>query len=706
MLRKLSLSLEFMEQTQKLPKHIASKVTDMLEKIRKYGELASLHIEPLHGMKNSQVRTARVDQTYRAVLLADSADQRHFVAVWVDHHDKAMAWAERKSFSVNVATGALQILNIVESNELRSLPAARAETRRFENRDLASLGIDEALFPSVEAALAAKRVDGLAKYLSPASFEALQFLVRDEPLHEVQAVFADRAQQTRAESDFDRAVEHPDAQRTLVTLRDGQSVESMLSGSFEAWRHFLHPDQRKLVEQDYSGPARVLGGPGTGKTVVAMHRAVHLARQCKGGERVLLTMFSKTLALDVDRQLNVLCKQVDPSLRAFIEVKHIDAWAADYLNSHRQHFSVVTAADKQAHFARAYEEQTPKGGHEHSRAFMRRELDRVVLEHELQHFTDYEAFAHEGLKLGRRQRKAIWDVIAAYRQRLADHRLVEWADVPRKACSLLREKGQHPYRSVIVDEAQDFSLSKWRLVRQLVSKHHNDLFLVGDEHQRIYGTSAPLKHAGIAVVGRSRLLRVNYRTTHQVAQYALRVVDGVELSGEDDAHKKYLAKYTSLLNGPEPLVAWGTSLSATLGLVAKEVKALLQGGVEGKSIAIVVPSRSLMSQELKQALDHARIPFHALKDSADSDVATGEGVRVLTMHRAKGLEFRHVFVAGLGDERFPVPLEADLASEPTAARDHEVAQRALLFVACTRARDTLHVSGAGVKAPFIPGSTS
>lgn len=709
------MSDEFLSQVSSLPLGIQKKTREMLDKLRAGQASAALHIEPLNGMKDERVRTARVDQQYRAVLVA-TGSHRDYVVVWVDNHDQAMAWAGRRRFGADPATGAFTVVNIANVKEAADaahavakgghVGAKRAST--WATHDLAALGVEEALMPSVEQALANKRVNQLSKYLSEATLHSLLFLQEGIPLAEVLAEQASRSFGRSGKDDLSDAMSHPDTARRFVKLDDTMNLEQLLSGDFDRWRLFLHPDQKMLVEKEWNGPVRVLGGPGTGKTVVAMHRAVHLAKQvCKGDDKVLLTMFSKTLAADVRHQLERLCAALPKEVRERIEVKNIDAWAAEFLKSSGDPQRMTTRDQERELWREAYERTAPSGGHSLSRTFMRREWEQVVQTRGLQHFTEYSVAARppsiEG-KLGAKQRKEVWEVMKLYRTLLDEERLVEWPDLPRVATKRLKSEHKHPYRAVVVDEAQDFTLAKWQLVRQLAAERGNDLFLVGDEHQRIFGPQTLLKDAAINVRGRGKTLKVNYRTTRQIAAHALGLVEGVVLADLEKEEQQYLKRYIAPLSGEVPTVRWHKTIDASVKDVAHRVKQLVADKVDPKAICIITPSKTLNGQEIAKALERERVKFCEISNADNAQ--GGEGVRVCTMHRAKGLEFQHVLIAGVGDDRFPVPPAQEFRDEPDALLAHENQQRALLFVACTRARDTLYISGAGTRAEWIRDSVA
>jgi superfamily I DNA/RNA helicase len=315
-------------------------------------------------------------------------------------------------------------------------------------------------------------------------------------------------------SDLAAALTHPDSRRRFVTLRSNDELTSILGAPLEKWRVFLHPSQERLVTHPFHGPSRVLGGAGTGKTVVAMHRARHLASTACASpdDRILFTTYTANLAENVRENLATLCGD----LRGRIEVVHLHAWAVRFLKG--QGIETEIASDEE--IDRCWQVALVGGGAtEFDLGFLRAEWDRVVQAHGIREMAEYLRVSRSGRgrTLTRPQRGRVWKLFEGYREALEARGKSDWPGLIQAARRYLEaNRPKLPYRAVIVDEAQDFHAEAWRLIRALVPEGPDDLFLVGDAHQRIYGRRVVLAWCGISIQGRSSRLRINYRTTEQI----------------------------------------------------------------------------------------------------------------------------------------------------------------------------------------------
>jgi superfamily I DNA/RNA helicase len=261
---------------------------------------------------------------------------------------------------------------------------------------------------------------------------------------------------------------------------------------------------------------------------------------------------------------------------------------------------------------------------------------------------------------------------------------------------LLSGKVARPWVAAVVDETQDLSAAKLRFLRALVPEGRNDLFLAGDAHQRIYGRAAPLSRVGIDIRGRGARLTLNYRTTKEIAAFAMSVLKGTTADDLDEATAD-LRGFRSIRRGPAARLRTFAAEEDEASAIRDEVKSLAAAGVALDEVCIV--GRTAKALESAQAsLTKAGIPTVSLGDRTPS--AGASGVRLATMHRVKGLEFRAVLVPGLRDTAFPLRA-ARMLEEPES--DWHARERRLLFVACTRARDRLLLTASGPISPLLVG---
>jgi superfamily I DNA/RNA helicase len=461
----------------------------------------------------------------------------------------------------------------------------------------------------------------------------------------------------------------------------------------EKWRVFLHPSQEKLVTKEFKGSCRVLGGAGTGKTVVAMHRAKHLARDVFKGknDRILFTTYTANLAQNVEELLSTLC----PDCKDRIEVIHLHSWAARFMKGHGAGFDIAEGEDLNDCWEQAWigvDETAFDVG------FLRQEWEHVVQANGIETLTEYLKVSRTGRghTLTRPQRGRIWRVFERFQQVLASRGRQEWLQAIRTTRRFLEEKKSSlPYRAVIVDEAQDFHAEEWKLIRALVPAGANDLFLVGDAHQRIYGRKVALSRCGIQIQGRSSKLKINYRTTEQIRGWAMALLAGVEVD-DLDGEKDRAEGYKSLLAGSKPEHHHFSTSQKEKEYLTGKIKELLKSR-NPEEICIVARTAKMLKDDYQGLLQSLAINHTVLDKNTN---AAGGGVQLATMHRVKGLEFPVMILAGMNSKIMPLRV-ASVEGDPASKAEHEDRERSLLFVAATRARDELLVTSWGKPSPFL-----
>lgn len=699
----IAISSDFLTAFADVPKAQQKKVREFITRFQINPRAPSFHYEPIRDMRDDRVRTVRIDHAYRAIVLhPDKGDV--FVLAWVDHHDEAMAWARNKLFEVNPTTGALQILDTVAieavTGAIVPAPERAAEEygpfETFDEQDLLRTGLPHSLLPSIRALKKADALEELKPYLPAEAYERLFWIGHlgysvDQALAEVPSFPV--PEQVDVE-DLAVALEHPDSRRRFVMVKSADELIEMLNAPLAKWRIFLHPSQAALVQRHFNGPARVLGGAGTGKTVVAMHRARHLARDVFNAstDRILFTTFSKTLAANVRANLKGLC---GPEFER-IEVVHLHSWASNFLRTQGIKPNILGSSETDACWQNAF---SAVGTGEWPEAFFRHEWDRVVQAQGIQTRDGYFGAARTGqsVRLTRPQRAQVWEVFEEYKRQVASLGKMEWGDLIRQTRQYLAQSGNIlPYRAVIVDETQDWNAEELKLIRQLVPEGANDLFLVGDAHQRIYGRPVVLGQCGINVRGRSSKLRINYRTTEEIREWAVNVLHEQTIDDLDGGTDSLL-EYNSLLSGERPIVKQFKSLAEEQGFLVDYLHSLLKE-VTPETVCIVSRKNRQIEEDYIPPLVKAGIPFLHLESDTPEDA--GSGVRLANMHRVKGLEFAHVLIAGVNEGI--MPLDRLVAGVDDAERsDSELQERCLLHVAATRARDTLLITSYGIPSKFI-----
>lgn len=693
---------DFLEAYAAIPRAQQKKVTSFVTKFRHDPFSSGINYEKINDAADPNFRSVRIDQDYRGIVL--SPEQGNvYILLWVAKHDDAYAWARTHTCQVHPETGSLQLFESATEGAFAPDPAkpvAEAIPPLFNLRDreLSRLGIPENRVELVNALRTEEELEAIEDQLPVDAFEALYLIAAGSDPEEIMQEYV--AKQAVDTSDFAAALQRDQSQRSFCVVEDDRELEAMLSAPLEKWRVFLHPSQRRLVEWNTNGPIRVLGGAGTGKTVVAMHRARWLVRNVVAGmdRRVLFTTFTANLATDIKQNLR---KIMTPEELERVEVTHIDQWVSRFLKQHKYpHQIIYDNQDKYrscwdlAMDAKPAELDLPD-------SFFKEEWERIVLP---QRITDRKQYFQarrtgRGVPLTRAQRAAIWPVFEEMRVQLHQRGLRTIEDATQDAADLLDGGQVHPpYAAVVVDEAQDMGPEVMRLIRKLAPKGGNDLFIVGDGHQRIYRRRYALNACGIEVRGRSRKLKINYRTTEETRKFAMAVLEDQPVDDLDDGTDTE-SGYRSLMHGAAPQVRGFPSQAAEIDWLAEEIRQLREAGEPLKNVCLVARTHPLLQAYETGLRDRGVTCVRLSRKQADD--RSKEGLRLATMHRVKGLEFHYVIIVAVNHDEIPLRNAVKSTEDPTEQRATELSERALLHVAATRAINALTVTYYGQPSPFL-----
>lgn len=703
---RVAVSADFFSSFARLPRSKQIKVQNFLHRFMRNPTSSGINYEKIKNARDKNLHSVRIDREYRGIVLHPEKGNVYLL-LWVGNHDEAYKWAQKKIVTIHPATGGLQVFEPEIAKEVTEEPekAIGAPSGIFDHirdRQLLKLGVPKELLPLVRSIKNDEDLEAAEKKFPEEALEALYMLAAgysyEETLRELERGGEEEGQIDT--SDFVAALMNSDSKRRFMVVEDDLELQAMLRAPLEKWRVFLHPIQRSLVERQWNGPVRVLGGAGTGKTVVALHRAKWLAQNIlvEKEERILFTTFTRNLASDIQENLRRIC---NAELLKRIEVVNLDKWVSDFLKRHGYEYKI----DYGMRTSELWQEALNLAPNELGLppAFYRHEWEKVIQAQEIRSLEQYLKAPRigRGVRLNRKARKAIWPVFQEYMVLLDEHRLRESEDAMRDARNILEKKGDIlPYCAIIVDEAQDMSVQAFRLLRQMVPPGKNDLFIVGDAHQRIYRHKVVLKRCGINIRGRSKRLRINYRTTEENRRWAVALLKGVpvdDLDGGIDDDRGY----KSLMHGVEPLQKDFKSFEEEVDFITAYLEKCQTNDSEGlKGTCLVVRTKRLLEQ-YKSALEKRGIETYLIRRSEPED-RNAPGVRLATMHRVKGLEFERVIIAGMNKGILPLNQAFDDYLVDTEREEVEIRERALLYVAVTRAKKEVLITSFGAKSPFIP----
>lgn len=687
---KVALSQDFLLQLAKLPASVQSKVMKWAIQFQSDPTSPGINYENINGARDSNLKSVRLDRDWRGIVFKPSTGDV-YVLLYVDHHDQAYRWAENRKLAINPVTGAMQLVVLesvaqempaptrapVEANAAPMPAAAQPREPLFatlQDRELLSLGVPEESLAPVRAIASDEQLDAMQAQLPLEAYEGLFLVAAGDTVSQVLVSRETRVDSVVDTADFAAALATPESQSRFVIVDDDEAMLAIMNAPLAQWRVFLHPTQNKLARGDRSGPVRVLGGAGTGKTVLAMHRAKWLAEnRTPSGQKVLFTTFTRNLAIDIEQNLKTLCGS---TTLAKLEVKNLDAWVHGFMRAKKLEHRIVydrrqdaaLQAWQAAMAVRDTKLDLPDD-------FYEQELEQVILAQGITTLEQYRTARRtgRGVVLSRTKRDAAWPVFEEYRGQLSSRKLKEVDDAYREVAELL--SGRSPvsdYSAIVIDETQDLGPQALKLLRALIPPGPNDLFFVGDGHQRIYSRNrAAMSKCGIEIRGRARKLYLNYRTTDEIRRHAVALLEGCEVDDLDDGHDE-TKRYKSLSHGPAPSVVTVDGLEAAAAQASDFIRQLHAETVDAAKPTICVIASSEKNREA-MATQLLSAGFTGVTISAQSNHADArDAVHFATMHRAKGLEFDAVVVVA------PTTYFGDV--EDTAS------QRRLVYVALTRAK--------------------
>ncbi len=692
----VAISSDFLTAFAALPRQIQSKVTGFVNKFRNDPTSPGINYEKINDASDKKMCSVRIDDTYRGIVVRQE-EAGVYLLLWVDHHDKAYDWARRKKCEVNPVTGNIQVFDIQHaSNPVQPIAPEFCLFAEYSDDDLLKIGVPEEQLTFV------KNIPHLTAFYESKSqlpedaYENLEWLANGFPIEDVLEFIVENSGKTENTENLADALQTAGSQKSFVVVAGEEELLRIMAEPLEKWRVFLHPTQRKIVEKNFSGPARVLGGAGTGKTVVAMHRTKWLASKLQDKETLLFTTFTTNLAADIKDNLRKICSLTE---QRHIEVVNLDAWVSQYLHEHGYSSTIVYDDTLKGIWEEAIALSGDTSGL--SADFYAEEWAKVVASQDT--FTQ-DAYLKaprigRGTRLDRKKRVQVWHVFDEYLNILRD-RGIRDVDLAMYECRKIAEKNlpNSVFPCIVVDEGQDLSPNAFRLLRVLAGPEHpNDIFIVGDTHQRIYKNKATLSKCGVNIRGRSSHLCINYRTTEETRKYAFALLKGVSFDDLDDDYDDGRA-CQSLTHGDMPVIKNFKDATGECAYIVSEIKGLIDNGVDAKNICVVARTHKLLDDYIAQFTQAGLRVFEIKRSKLDD--RSFDGIRVATMHRVKGLEFAYMFVAAVNKRIVPLASAID-HTDPPAEAESLTAEKCLLYVALTRAQKKAYITSYGTPSEFL-----
>lgn len=677
-MHRVTVAKSFLNSSKSLSVTERSSVLDFLTKFHADPSSPGLNLERVQSAIDPRIRSARVTQAVRAIVHKDG---EHYTLLYVGRHDTAYDWAERRMLKENAVTGVLQIVESAE--DFQKSFQEKATTYQipglfdaWEDSYLLSLGLPEEWLPAIRLVRNEDQLLTAAEKLPEEVGERLLLLASGEFVAPPPAFHSNTFES------------RPDNFRRFWVVKDASELLEILQKPLEEWMRFLHPSQHQLATGTFNGPVKVTGSAGTGKTVVAMHRARHLARQ---GKAVLLTSFVTTLCSNLQRNLQVLCSDKERSL---ITVGTVHSQA---LRLARQGNPGIFPLDDRT-IREAITECIRSRQASLDPEFVHSEWNSVIQRMGISTWQEYRYAQRKGRgsSLSKKDRLEVWDVLEHVIESFKESGGMPWSHICRTARRLVENRNfEYSYDGVVVDEIQDLSVEELKFL-YCICRQPGDLMLVGDAGQRIYGTRFSLSRLGIDVRGRSHILKINYRTTEQIRRYADQILG--DTNDDMDGGSEDRGRTRSLFWGPEPAMKGFDSPEEEYQFVLNQIEKLLKDGFAPEGIAVFARTGKLLNP-LRIMMAESCIPMHDL--SSTDTCKTKGGVNVGTMHRAKGLEFKVVFVIDCSINHLPLFSVQEKIKDPLELEEFRTLERQLLYVTVTRARDEAYVLWSDHLSPFL-----
>lgn len=693
----IAISKEFSKALNKLPESLRKRTSDFYAKFIDNPHAPGFNYEPIIGAVDRTIHSARLNDSYRIIIKREDETDT-YILLWIGQHDEAYEWALSRKCEINTKTGKIQIINVdnpplIEDGEPNAVIELNHLFDNCTDEQLLQMGVPLCNLKLVRDIKNYRHFCN-CKYLLPDDIaESLEYVANGFPPEEVLDML--RESMTGSEcGTFAEALVNGKNDDAFYIVKNQEELQKVIEAPLETWRIFLHSTQRDIVNRDYSGPARVLDEAGTGKTVVAMHRAKRLASNLEDGQKILFTTFSTNLAKDIEQNLKKICSEEELS---HIEVKNLDLWLAQFLKEKNVTIPIIrNQADD-------YWEQvmTQLNIPYFEKAFYKEEWSEVIAPYEILTLDEYLAVPRRGRekRLDLDDRKQAWPVFEAFMTKLKNKHVMDIETAINLCKSMIREQPiSNVYPSIIVDEAQDFSPNALSLIRTIGGQEHqNDIFIVGDAHQRIYGRETVLSHYGINIKGRGCYLKINYRTTEETQRFASSILKDYKFD-DLDGNIAEDTRCISFTHGAKPVMRCFHIFQEEVDFISNEVSRLLSEGVSAREICIVARINRMLDSYVL-ALRNRGIKTYEVKNHIHDDDHY-DGIRVATMHRIKGLEFKYVFLASMNEGIVP-PFGSAEHLQQTGKNEILKTEKCLIYVALTRAQIGTYITSYGNKSELL-----
>lgn len=691
----LFLHDSFFDAFSKLPKKIQKKTREFMNKFREDPTSSAINYEKIATFKDRSLRTVRVGQKYRAIIKAPQ-DGNGYHLLWVDNHDEAMDWARNKVFEYNASTQSFQMYDMPsievdsviddQTNENNSdLSEKKLLFDNYTDEELVKIGVPKDILSLVKTIKDNEQLELYSTNIPSDVYEYLYYLSEGISLDEI----IDEIESGKLEDEERLSA---NAQKSVYVLTEDTDLENILSGDFEKWKLFLHPSQRALAHGEFKGPMKITGSAGTGKTVCAIHRVKHLSKGLGSFDKpILFSTYTKSLT----QYLSSTIEKFDIS-NSEVEIKNIDKLIFDLAKSVNiiDKSSGMINSSQELEIWKEIIEYNPSTFDER---FLHKEYNDVILANAVTSIKDYYRTSRVGrsVRIGRKDKTQIWELCDEFRK--AKKGNFTKFELCNKLIDHYRNNENKPYSHIVCDEIQDFSNLELSLLRLLVEEKPNDLFLVGDPFQNIYGSTINFSKSGINIRGkRSRKLKVNYRTTEEIKKIAISLIFD-EIYDDFDGNTESNKGYVSLMHGKDPLYKTFGNPEEEDTFILEEIKKLLTYDDINASDICISGRTNKIVDDTKVLLNENQLKYVDIKSSR----RPVENIVLSTFHNLKGHEFKHIIVRGFSKDQVPFKHPEFDNYSSIQKRAYLKQEKSLYYVVFSRAIQVLIITGVGEKSDWV-----
>lgn len=664
----------FLEAMNEMPKGIQKKTQEFLDKFIHNPNASSINYENIANSTHPDMKSVRIDQTYRGIVLKPK-EGNVYTMLFVAHHDDAYRWAQSRRITSNNLDGA--IYENVQTEIITLMDQRLITIKNLAIKDLFQIGVPLDYIDDIRNIGNFDVLEMYQNVLGDLCYAKLIYLSNGYTVGQVNEQINDSKE------------------NQFVIVDDSEiELSEMIKKKSNHWKLFLHPTQLELVNRDFNGPAKVTGPAGTGKTVVALHRAKRLVKGLRESSKVLFTTFTKSLSNDIHERISEIVSVDD---RQKIDILNLDLLIRKLIRD--QKLGIRIDYDLSAFWSESLDRVGLNKQYDVD--FLSDEWNQIIVPNNIDDLGKYLSVAriNRGKKLSRANKDELYRVFEVYKSLMTEHSLydIEYAKL-LLSDHIMKMYPDGLYKHVIVDEAQDMSPQSFKLLRALAGKpHENDIFVVGDSRQRIYKNRATLKFCNIDVVGRSFNLDINYRTSDMISLLANDMIKN-EVFDDLDGNEVKNNQIQSLMTGDEPKIIIEGSIQDEISSIVDYINFLLSKDVDLSEICILVRRNSQVDEYLEHISNHGK---KIAKISSEDSFDNSDSIKIMTMHRVKGLEFGHIIIAGLNADVLPSKstlenLESNLEKELFIS-----SEKSLLYVAMTRAKYSLLITSSSGLTPFL-----